>query len=131
MGYTPTEWKAGDVITAEKLNNMESGIGVLYINITSTDYSTMQFTTDKTFNEIKDGYDSGKMLLLILPPAPGPEGYGSAILLFAHVEKDSETDNITGFTFTHIAVTSSMILSMSGTINAEGPNTITSVSFAK
>lgn len=27
MSYTPTEWKTGDVITAEKLNNMESGIG--------------------------------------------------------------------------------------------------------
>lgn len=26
MSYTPTEWKTGDVITAEKLNNMESGI---------------------------------------------------------------------------------------------------------
>lgn len=26
MAYTPTEWKSGDVITAEKLNNMEEGI---------------------------------------------------------------------------------------------------------
>lgn len=26
MSYTPTEWKTGDVITADKLNNMESGI---------------------------------------------------------------------------------------------------------
>lgn len=26
MSYTPTDWKTGDVITAEKLNNMESGI---------------------------------------------------------------------------------------------------------
>ena len=26
MAYTPTNWKTGDVITAEKLNNMESGI---------------------------------------------------------------------------------------------------------
>lgn len=26
MSYTPTEWKTGDVIAAEKLNNMESGI---------------------------------------------------------------------------------------------------------
>lgn len=26
MSYTPTDWKTGDVITAEKLNNMEQGI---------------------------------------------------------------------------------------------------------
>ena len=26
MSYTPTEWQTGDTITAEKLNNMESGI---------------------------------------------------------------------------------------------------------
>lgn len=26
MSYTPTNWKTGDVITADKLNNMESGI---------------------------------------------------------------------------------------------------------
>lgn len=26
MSYTPTNWKSGDVITAEKLNNIESGI---------------------------------------------------------------------------------------------------------
>lgn len=26
MSYTPTDWKTGDVITADKLNNMESGI---------------------------------------------------------------------------------------------------------
>lgn len=26
MAYTPTEWETGDIITAEKLNNMEQGI---------------------------------------------------------------------------------------------------------
>ena len=26
MSYTPTEWKSGDVITAEKLNNLEQGV---------------------------------------------------------------------------------------------------------
>ena len=26
MSYTPTEWKTGDVITAEKLNHIEDGI---------------------------------------------------------------------------------------------------------
>ena len=26
MSYTPTQWQTGDTITAERLNNMESGI---------------------------------------------------------------------------------------------------------
>lgn len=26
MAYTPTEWKNGDVITAEKLNKLEEGV---------------------------------------------------------------------------------------------------------
>ena len=26
MGYTPSNWQNGDVITAEKLNKMENGI---------------------------------------------------------------------------------------------------------
>ena len=26
MSYTPTEWKSGDVITSEKLNNLEQGV---------------------------------------------------------------------------------------------------------
>ena len=26
MSYIPTEWQTGDIVTAEKLNNMESGI---------------------------------------------------------------------------------------------------------
>lgn len=35
MSYTPTEWQTGDIITAEKLNNMESGIAgtVISFNI--------------------------------------------------------------------------------------------------
>lgn len=26
MAYTPTEWKTGDVITAEKMNKLEQGV---------------------------------------------------------------------------------------------------------
>lgn len=26
MAYTPTDWKTGNIITADKLNNMEDGI---------------------------------------------------------------------------------------------------------
>lgn len=34
MAYTPTEWKTGDVITADKLNNMEGGIVETIVPVT-------------------------------------------------------------------------------------------------
>lgn len=39
MAYTPTEWETGDVITAEKLNNMEQGIEDAFVapEITAAD----------------------------------------------------------------------------------------------
>lgn len=40
MAYEPTNWKTGEVITAEKLNHMEDGIasgGISVITITLTD----------------------------------------------------------------------------------------------
>ena len=59
MAYTPTEWKSGDVITAEKLNNMEEGIEdkshiklpLVHINITygpTTTYECLE-----TFEQLK------------------------------------------------------------------------------
>lgn len=39
MAYTPTEWETGDIITAEKLNNMEQGIEDAFVApaVTSAD----------------------------------------------------------------------------------------------
>ena len=63
MSYTPTEWADGDVITAEKLNNIESGIseaegssgGILIINETEVDDSHGNgLILDKTWQEIFD-----------------------------------------------------------------------------
>lgn len=59
MSYTPTDWKTGDVITAEKLNNMENGIensGVLVAAITDNGSS---YSCDKTSAEIKAAMDAG------------------------------------------------------------------------
>lgn len=36
MSYTPTEWKKGDIISAEKLNNIESGISNNLTSVTNT-----------------------------------------------------------------------------------------------
>ena len=52
MTYEKTEWQNGDIITAEKLNNMEDGIanaGVLVVRL-----SISTNTLNKTWQEIYD-----------------------------------------------------------------------------
>lgn len=72
-GYTPTEWATGDVITAEKLNNIESGIennesGIdavktLYVTVTLTwGGGTPTVTLDKTYDEMLESYNSGAVI---------------------------------------------------------------------
>ena len=66
MSYTPTEWKAGDVITSEGLNHMEQGIagaggggaGILLLHDTDG-------VLDKTFKEINDAFNAGVLPVVI------------------------------------------------------------------
>ena len=58
MAYTKQTWETGDVITAEKLNHMEDGIGgtsgaggILIIHVTYDNTGTF---LDKTWQEIFD-----------------------------------------------------------------------------
>lgn len=64
MSYTPSEWKTGDVITAEKLNNMESGI----VNVGSSPifvcHADQDSTIDKTWSEIRQAYQNDKVIIL-------------------------------------------------------------------
>ena len=59
MSYEPTEWKTGDIVTAEKLNKMENGIedagGVLLVNAI-LDPQTNMHTLDKTWQQIYDSH---------------------------------------------------------------------------
>ena len=71
MAYTPTEWKNGDVITAEKLNKIEGGVAninsVFITNVTATkngnDYNCV---SDATFNELKNAYNNGNVIFVRL-----------------------------------------------------------------
>ena len=67
MSYVATNWATGDVITAEKLNNIENGIvnnSIYMVNVTNIDYSNNTFTCDKTWNEIKTAYESGRHVIM-------------------------------------------------------------------
>lgn len=90
MAYTPTNWKDGDIISAEKMNKLEQGVaesgggGVLLVNVTESsdggggsvavnsaspmlnsvgDSST--FTADKTYAEVDAAVKAGKMVYLV------------------------------------------------------------------
>lgn len=77
MSYTPTEWKTGDVITAEKLNKLEDGVanaggdsggGVLIATITESpedDFS--EYSCNKTFNELLQAIEERKKVYLTDP----------------------------------------------------------------
>ena len=61
MAYTKNTWQTGDVVTAEKLNNMENGIAgaSLVVNVDMTG------TLDKTAKQIRDAAQSGVVSVVI------------------------------------------------------------------
>lgn len=71
MAYVKTTWETGDVITAEKLNNMEGGIeagqGFIMTGTWSEVGTENWCTFDKTFTEIKAAMDSGIMPVFLIP----------------------------------------------------------------
>ena len=90
MAYTPTNWKDGDIISAEKMNKLEQGVaegdggGVLLVNVTESSDgggstpvvnsaspmlnaapSSPTFTADKTYAEVDAAVKAGKMVYLV------------------------------------------------------------------
>lgn len=93
MSYVKTVWETGDVITAEKLNNAESGIEAAqpFIVRVSVDLETGKSTMDKTYAEIRAALMAGKYIPVIvnaIPEIQMPEDMLGSVL-FARV---SDTD---------------------------------------
>lgn len=70
--YTPTEWKDGDVITAERMNKIEQGVGdateaassggnVEIVTVESSDRTT--YTADKTYTQLLEASRQGKVCI--------------------------------------------------------------------
>lgn len=71
MSYDPTNWKAGDVISSQKLNKLEQGVadaggggGALVVHIQKEVISEDEthYTADKTAGEIKAALESGQVV---------------------------------------------------------------------
>lgn len=67
MSYTRTNWVTGDVVTAEKLNNIETRIdtGTTMIIHVAEDPQTLLPTLDATWQEIYDAVSSGVLVFLL------------------------------------------------------------------
>ena len=64
MSYTPNTWQTGDTVTAEKLNNIESGIvnnDIFIIHLAPT-AQDMSGTMDETPAEITAAVSAGKRI---------------------------------------------------------------------
>jgi len=85
MSYTPTQWQTGDTITAEKLNNMESGIEnanepfVVTLTPTAAD---MSGTMDKTVGEIYEAYQAGKRIVFRVDAGNGSYTYADCTMQY-------------------------------------------------
>lgn len=67
MAYTPTEWKDGDVITAEKLNNIEEGIegdsSILKVYFTQDSQDLTVWTSDVPIQDIITAINGGALVV--------------------------------------------------------------------
>lgn len=65
MGYIPTEWQTGDVITAEKLNKAEEGIAAAgaYMVPAVLDTETSEVILQASFDDITDAVSAGRLVM--------------------------------------------------------------------
>lgn len=66
MSYTPTTWETGDVITADRLNNIEQGVlnagsTIYYVDITYDDDDGTYSASDGAYLNINNALLSGKI----------------------------------------------------------------------
>lgn len=65
MSYEPTNWKNGDIITAEKMNKLENAVaqGVSPLIVQQV-FEQNQVRLDKTFGEIRSAFLEGRPVIL-------------------------------------------------------------------
>lgn len=60
MGYEPTNWKTGDVITAEKLNKIEDGVGGSSMSYVKTEWKKGDVITAEKLNKLEEGVEEAQ-----------------------------------------------------------------------
>lgn len=96
MTYTPNNWETGDTITAEKLNNMETGIvnaydSTLVVQISRPDELEGNFILNKTWQEIYNAIFNTGVFIIRQQIQPGYEVIN--IETISTISNDSERAN--------------------------------------
>ena len=92
MSYTPTEWKAGDVVTSAKLNKIEQGIVASESSVFIVTFDRTLDHTDKTAQEIEEAYLAGKKVILRIEAID--EGTGYSLEALTSMRKVISDENI-------------------------------------
>ena len=69
MSYEKTTWETGDIVTAEKLNNIENGIenaGGGSTFVVNVEFEVSGLTCDKTWAEILNAGTNGESIIFVL-----------------------------------------------------------------
>ena len=69
MSYEKTTWETGDIITAEKLNNIENGVesaqgGAFYAQVEQVGEDTYGFANCE-YADIVEAYNNGKVIIFV------------------------------------------------------------------
>ena len=96
MSYEPTNWKTGDIITAQKLNKIENAIGPIYLaSQQTTDIATLMFNDETSVNyeTIIEGINAGRQFNLRIGSA---ENFGILPLSRCY-QQEAQTDGGTEY----------------------------------
>ena len=97
MNYTPTDWQTGNIITSEKLNNIENGIAnndIFIIKGTLIENTqNNQHQLNKTFQEIEQVAESKLIVLAIERRSTNNFNYQVTDSYFlSYISKEEETN---------------------------------------
>ena len=104
MSYTPTNWKAGDVVTSAKLNKMEQGIaasgGIRVVHLTFPSGLNPSMSTaasmqlDITPNELMDAFENDEIVVITASNGRA-DGGQYLISVFSYDDETTYTVKIT------------------------------------
>ena len=125
MPYTPTNWQTGDIITAEKLNNLENGVAgggggssdafeVIFTVERDDETESLIATCDKTFSEISAAFSANKKIYAWLYDT----GYEQTLL------SNAQSNNTEQFIFSFADIYTGSSTKYIITINSESVNVI-------
>ena len=83
MSYEPNEWKDGDIITDDALNNIERGVSDMNNEYTPTTWKDGDIITAAKLNNIEQGISGGS------------GGGGASVEIFARFDYDTTTSTAT------------------------------------